>query len=208
MAFYDESRKTQQITKLYNETGFSDDETSLGYKIEVFQDSIGKPFVEYLVNFEYFTRIMENYGFVLLSKEESKPLGFPNGTGLFEELYKQMMVLYEQNPKISKNYKNAHLMTDSEKTISFLNRYFIFRKVRNVNADKIMKHRMLTRETDDESVLEVETKPTEPEPETKDPEPETKDPESETKDPEPETKDPEPETTKAKKVRKKIKFTQ
>jgi len=192
LAFYDESRKTQQITKLYNETGFSDDETSLGYKIEVFQDSIGKPFVEYLVNFEYFTRIMENYGFVLLSKEESKPLGFPNGTGLFEELYKQMMALYNQNPKISKNYKNAHLMTDSEKTISFLNRYFIFRKVRNVNADKIMKHRMLTSETDDESVLEVETKPTEPAPETK--------------EPVPDTKEPAPETTKAKKVRKKIKF--
>ena len=182
LAFYDDMRRTQEITKLYNETGFSDDETSLGYKIEVFQDSIGKPFVEYLVNFEYFTRIMENYGFVLLSKEESKPLGFPNGTGLFEELYKQMMALYNENPRIAKNYKNAHLMSDSEKTISFLNRYFIFRKVRNVNADKIMKHRMNTTESDvDTTVLEVE--------------PETK---------EPETK--EPETKKVKKVRKKITF--
>ena len=35
---------------------------SLGYAIGVYQESINKTFKEYLVNFNYFVRMMENYG--------------------------------------------------------------------------------------------------------------------------------------------------
>jgi DNA-binding protein H-NS len=43
------------------------------------------------------------------------------------------------NPKRNADYKNAHLMTTEEKRISFMNRYFVFRKARNVNTDKVYK---------------------------------------------------------------------
>ena len=61
--------------------------------------SLGAVHNEYLVSFEYFKRIMENYGFVILrimenygfvilNKEQAEPLGLPNGLGNFEDLFK------------------------------------------------------------------------------------------------------------------------
>ena len=43
------------------------------------------------------------------------------------------------DPQRMADYKNSHLMTVDEKQISFMNRYFVFRKTHNVNADKIYK---------------------------------------------------------------------
>merc|ERR1711916_194379 len=89
--FQKNGKITYQITKKYNQTGFVDDETSLGYAINCFQDTIGKTFCEYLVNFKYFERIMENYGFIILSDEESANINLSKGTGMFEELYNKMI---------------------------------------------------------------------------------------------------------------------
>jgi hypothetical protein len=90
------------------------------------------------VNFDFFRRVMENYGFVLMNREEATQFGFPNGgTGMFEGLYYDMMAAVSREP--SNRYGNAPEMTEDEKFISFLNRYFIFRKVRHVAAEKITK---------------------------------------------------------------------
>jgi hypothetical protein len=45
----------------------------------------------------------------------------------------------KQNPKHADDYGKALNMTEEEKKISFLNRYFVFKKVRTVNTDKIAK---------------------------------------------------------------------
>jgi len=129
--------KIYEITKLYNQTGFPDDELSLGYPINVYQESINKVFREYLVNFNYLINLMEDYGFVVITSEEAKQMGFPSGTGLFNELYSEMINDISINPKISSNYKTAMNMSEEEKQISFMNRYFIFKKVRNVNTNII-----------------------------------------------------------------------
>jgi len=127
-----------QITKMYDYTAFPDDELSLGYSISVFQESIGQHIVEYLVNFDFFRRVMENYGFVLMNREEATQFGFPNGgTGMFEGLYYDMIA--EVSREHTTRYGTAPEMTEDEKFISFLNRYFIFRKVRHVAAEKITK---------------------------------------------------------------------
>jgi hypothetical protein len=121
---------------MYDETAFPDDELSLGYSISVFQESIGQHIVEYLVNFEFLRRVMENYGFVLLNREEATQYGFPSGgTGMFESLYHDMMFSVAREP--TTKFGTAPEMTEDEKFISFLNRYFIFRKVRNVAAERI-----------------------------------------------------------------------
>jgi hypothetical protein len=130
--------KLFQITKMYDYTAFPDTELSLGYSISVFQESIGQHIVEYLVNFEFFRRVMENYGFVLLNREEATQFGFPNGgTGMFDGLYYDMMASVHREP--THRYGTAPEMTEDEKFISFLNRYFIFRKVRHVSAERITK---------------------------------------------------------------------
>ena len=131
-------KRVFQITKMYDYTAFPDDELSLGYSISVFQESIGQHIVEYLVNFDFFRRVMENYGFVLMNREEATQFGFPSGgTGMFEGLYYDMMD--EVHRERQNRYGTAPEMSEDEKFISFLNRYFIFRKVRHVAAEKITK---------------------------------------------------------------------
>ena len=74
MAIYRDKTKIYEITKQYNDTGFPEDETSLGYSIDVYQESINKVFREYLVNFKYLQRILENYGFYFDNKGRSSKI--------------------------------------------------------------------------------------------------------------------------------------
>ena len=130
-------RKIYEITKMYDQTGFPSEDMSLGYAINVFQESINQTFREYLVNFEYFTRIMEDYGFILVTKEEAISMNLPDGTGLFSELFVQMQQELKQNPKRNSEYGSAPYMSAEERRISFMNRYFIFKKVRSVDTQKM-----------------------------------------------------------------------
>ena len=160
------SRKIYEISKMYDETGFPDDEISLGYPINVYQESINKVFREYLVNFDYFVRVMENYGFTLISKTEAQHMNLPDSTGLFSDLFAFMENELRMNPSHRTDYGKAIYMSQEEKMISFMNRYFIFRKISNVNTDKIskiLKHQSDINEKIEEEIMEkiekdVETK--------------------------------------------------
>jgi Tfp pilus assembly protein PilX len=130
------------VQKKYSQTGFVGDETSVGYAINVYQESINKYAIEYLVHFHYLVRLMENYGFKLLTNTEANHHGFPSGSGLFSELFHQM-----------KKEGTAMEMSEKEKEISFLNRYFIFRKIHDVNAEKV--YRSITKTIDKEGIQEA-----------------------------------------------------
>jgi hypothetical protein len=132
-------KKIYEISKIYNQTGFPDDELSLGYAIDVYQESINKVFREYLVNFEYFIRVMENYGFVVLPRKDAEKMDLPDGTGLFNDLFRSMDNEIRRNPSRETDYGTALKMTANEKTISYMNRYFIFHKVHTVNSKKVAK---------------------------------------------------------------------
>ena len=131
--------KMWEIKKQYDQTEFANDMSSVGYKIDVYQESINKTFSEYLVNYEYLIQLIENYGFVLVDRDEARSLGLPNSIGNFDQLY------YEMQSQIkSKKIKRADLfsapdMTTDEKKISFLNKYFIFKKIRDVNAEEVSR---------------------------------------------------------------------
>jgi len=132
------TRKMWELTKKYSQTEFLDDESSLGYTISVYQESINKTFDEYLVNFDYLIRIIENYGFTPLTKEEAKQLGFVSSIGSFQLLYNKMKSELKRNPQKNKNnYGTAEELNSNEKKISFLNNYFIFKKRRPVNAEAV-----------------------------------------------------------------------
>jgi hypothetical protein len=127
--------KIFEMIKMYDETGFPDDELSLGYGINVYQETINQYIREFLVNFKYLVRMMENYGFVLVEKAEAAKMGLPDGTGMFLELYNAMENENKRTTGGGNNhsgkYGKASLMTPEEKRISFMNRYFVFKKVRN-----------------------------------------------------------------------------
>jgi hypothetical protein len=148
-----------EIVKKYGDTGFPVDDTSLGYKIDVYQESINQYVPEFLVCFDYFVEMMDNYGFKLVTKDESRQLGLPNPTGLFGELYDAMQNEIKSNPRMKSQYKDAFHMTSAERTISFMNRYFVFRKVMTVDAAKkerlFLQHVSLERPTPEMAELEA-----------------------------------------------------
>ena len=137
VAVMENDEKLWEVTKQYDNSEFLDNETSLGYGIDVYQESINKTFREYLVNYEYFTRIIENYGFTLLTQDEVRTLNLPDSTGLFNDLFGIMKNEMKRNRYAANEYGDAANMSAGERKISFLNRYFIYKKVRNVDAEKI-----------------------------------------------------------------------
>jgi hypothetical protein len=147
-----EPRKIWSVTKKYHQAEFEPDSSSIGYEIEVFQESINKNTREFLVNFEYLTQLLENYGFDLVSPEEAATtLTFPmrDGTDTFDGMFHEMEVeckqkqSQQQSQQCRNEYGSALFMRPEEKQISFYNRYFIFRKNRNINA-KHLKSSFLT----------------------------------------------------------------
>jgi hypothetical protein len=155
-----EGRKIYEIIKMYDQTGFPDEDMSLGYAINVFQESINQYFREYLVNFDYFVRVMEDYGFVLITKEEAKHMNLPNGSGMFSELFNLMELELKTHHNSAANYRKAMFMSPEEKRISFMNRYFTFKKVRDVDVKKmarvILKETEFSDKYDEEVVKELE----------------------------------------------------
>jgi len=118
-------KKIWALTKKYNQTVFPPDETSLGMTVGVFQETINKDFDEYLVNFPYFIETMKQYGFEIVDRMPGTD--YP-GCGNFSILYDSMV-----------KRGGTFLMCDKEKTISFMNRYFVFKKIRKVDSTLVYK---------------------------------------------------------------------
>jgi hypothetical protein len=135
ISLFKNQKKIWELTKKYEAKEFKDDESSLGYAINVYQETINKTFQEYLVNYKYLVRIMENNGFVLLNETEYKQLNLPGSMGNFEQLYNFMNSEVTSNNYLLKKLGNSAQLSDEEKQISFLNNYFIFKKIRNVEYE-------------------------------------------------------------------------
>jgi hypothetical protein len=133
----DDGKKVWEIVKDYGAETFDDDSSCIGYKINVYQESINQYIYEYLVNYDYLDRIMESYGFKLVSKEEANDMGLPQGSGLFSELFMNMLDEIKRNKFKASLFGESPNMSKAEKKISFLNRYFVYKKVREVNIDRL-----------------------------------------------------------------------
>lgn len=133
----DQGKKIWEIIKDYGSDNFEDDSSSIGYKINVYQESINQYIYEYLVNYDYLDRLMNAYGFKLINREEANDVGLPDGSGLFSELFINMLEEIKRNKFKSSLFGEAPNMASFEKEISFLNRFFVYKKVREVNIDKL-----------------------------------------------------------------------
>ncbi len=143
------THKIWQITKQYDNEKMKDDSTSINIGIDIYQETINNTFREYLVNFDYLIRIMENYGFVPLDDADAKKMGLPSGIGNLKEIYSVLEEDFEKNNKIKKDIKQSLNMSDQEKYISFLNKYFIFKKIRNIDAKSVKIDIVDEEETED-----------------------------------------------------------
>ena len=120
--------KLWEIRKEYDHDEFNNDATSLGYSIDVYQETINQYIREYLVNFDYLIRCMENFGFILVDDSEAKKMGLPRAMGNFALLYNQMEQKIKQNRRILNDIGRANNINESERKISFYNNYFVFKK--------------------------------------------------------------------------------
>lgn len=110
---YIDEKKIWGVTKQYNVGDFTE-EDCLGYTVSVYQESINNVIDEYLVHFPYLIKLMAAYGFTL-SSPNIPPLA-----------------------SFESEYKNSKFrMSKEEQQISFLNKYFIFRKERNINTSQV-----------------------------------------------------------------------
>ena len=145
LSTYIDEKKIWDLKKVYDSDEFNDDLSCLGYGIDVYQESINKTFREYLVNFDYLTQLLDNYGFELMTTTEAKEMKLPNATGMFEELYRTMKDEIKRETSSRRKNKTQLIvgsaldMTDSlgQQQISFLNRYFVYKKIRNVQSEQI-----------------------------------------------------------------------
>jgi hypothetical protein len=138
ISIIDGGTKIWEVQKQYRSADLANDSSCLGYKIDVYQESINKLIPEFLVNYDYFTRVMENYGFQVIPRDEAVELGLPEGSGLFSDLYTSLTNDVAKNKSFAKEYKGALNMNANEKKISFLNRYVVYKKIRIVNAAKVI----------------------------------------------------------------------
>ena len=119
----EQGKKIWEMIKIYKADTFEDNSSSISYEISVYQESINQYISEYLVNYDYFDRLMDAYGFKLISKEEANEMGLPEGSGLFSELFINMLDEIKRNKFKASSFGEAPNMTKAEKKISFLNRY-------------------------------------------------------------------------------------
>tara|TARA_B100000902_G_scaffold348404_1_gene356324 strand:+ start:1616 stop:5488 length:3873 start_codon:yes stop_codon:yes gene_type:complete len=158
-SLFRDKNKIWEITKRYENQEFNNDESCIGYAIDVYQETINKTFREYLVNFDYLVRLMEDYGFILLKDTEYKQLNLPGSMGTFEELYKFMNEEIKKDKRLEMKIGTTLTMSNEEKQISFFNNYFIFKKIRNIdktNSDKIDKLETALKEEEENKDLENE----------------------------------------------------
>ena len=125
------------LTKQYSATSFTNDSSSVGLGVDVYQETIGKTFREYLVNLQYLKESMDAYGFTTLTAEELKEVGLPLSVGGFRSLYDDM----QRKVKPGARLGEALQLAGPQMEISFLNSFFIFKKVRTVDAAAIARTR-------------------------------------------------------------------
>ena len=106
------------ITKRYDDMkALPANDTGLGKAIDVSFISIGDTYKEYLVSFDYLVMRMADIGLELLLPEEMATMGLVSSSNLFS-------VSHEMAAESGRNYP----MSQSVRTFSFLNRWFIFRR--------------------------------------------------------------------------------
>jgi hypothetical protein len=116
------------ITKDYDKEELLPDDDSIGLAIDVEFISIGTTHKEYLVPFELLKKKLKAIGFELLDKKDLTDLGLNSSTNTFD-------VSYEMAQKSKKVYN----MSDAVKEFSFLNRWFIFKRVGEIGVSDIPK---------------------------------------------------------------------
>jgi hypothetical protein len=111
------------IRKMYT----NNNKIKFGDSIDVYMESIGRIFKEYIVDFDILIEKFAAYGIELLNPQELKTLGLDNSYETFDKSFNKI------NDVTVDNYNKYYIdsitsMSDQEKEYSFLNMWFVFIK--------------------------------------------------------------------------------
>jgi hypothetical protein len=159
VAGYKASKMIWKIIKNYGRVDFPDNEESLGVPIQVLISSINTILVEYLVNFQYLKNELAKRGIRECTVEEVRELGLSNdimsggtSSGTFDLVEKYLGKLSYDDPDINLARKIRNEMNEDEKKISFLNRFFIFRKSNSKDAFVERVYEFITKNSDKKDI--------------------------------------------------------
>lgn len=105
------------VTKRYGSATLAANESGLGLAVDVDFISIGETYTEYLVSWDYLKERAAEIGLELLTPEDQAALGLTASTQMFREALETAGKRYD--------------MSDALKRYSFLNRWYIFKRVEN-----------------------------------------------------------------------------
>jgi len=114
------------ITKGYDREELTADDDSIGLAVDVEFISIGTTHREYLVPFELLQKRLKSIGFEFVEKDELIAMGLNNSTNTFD-------VSWEMAQRAGRKYN----IPDSVKEFSFLNRWFIFKRVGDIQVAEL-----------------------------------------------------------------------
>ncbi len=139
------------ITKSYDKEDLTPDDESIGLAIDVEFISIGTTHREYLVPFELLHKKLKAIGFELVDKEDLGRMGLNNSTNTFD-------VSWDMAEKVGRKYT----MPQSVKEFSFLNRWFIFKRVGDIQVAEVPTNEVIpgTTETGLEENTSIAPSPT------------------------------------------------
>jgi SAM-dependent methyltransferase len=120
------------IKKSYDKLDLDDPEKNYGLQVDVYMETINKRSPEYLVDFRLLESELAKKGIRALTDDECRDLDVSSHSGTFKDLFKLMV----DSNKRSYYIDSAKEMKDEEKSYSFMNRWFIFRKISDDTLDK------------------------------------------------------------------------
>ena len=138
-----------KIEKKYKnkKISFTEKNPNFGRQIDVLVKTIGVVHPEYLVNFKYLIKLMEEYGFSMVF---IKP---------FEELYNEIIdgknLMNQSEKELQKCKEFAKEMSDAEKRFSFFFSAFMFKKEHN-SSDTHIKRLIELMEKEDKVKITLE----------------------------------------------------
>ena len=137
--------KVYSVTKKYDSDDFSYEKDKIeklfGQEIDVYMNSIGQTFKEYLVNFELFIEIMKEYDLVLSKPDvkkdykgffDNKDVSYADGLGGFELMINNLEKLYSKDLSLKQHFPEAFALLKEKnnllRELSGFNNWFIFQK--------------------------------------------------------------------------------
>ena len=143
----DTGKLVYSIEKKYDNENFDynpdDDRNMLGNVVRIYMETIGQELDEYLVNFDHFSTVMKENGFVAVTPTNIPPKYsnlFRNdyfesdGFGSFENVISKIPEIDQSDNEFGKYYSEARSMNDEKnnelRLLSGFNKYFIFQKIK------------------------------------------------------------------------------